>query len=117
MSLGPAIFLCAFMTPFALVGAGLIGYTLHAMFGRVEVTLRGSEAWVFTGIGRIGWRRPFNPAKVTTVQVKNSILEVNGEPHRMVVITADKDVKLGMFLPDTRRLWLAGVLRKVLLNP
>ncbi len=117
MSLGMAIFLCVFLTPFVMIGAGLIAYTLHAAFGRVEVTLRGSEAWVFTGLGSIGWRRPFNPAKVTTARIKNSTWEVNGEPQKMIVITADKDVKLGMFLPDTRRLWLAGVLRKVLLNP
>ncbi|MBL8761910.1 MAG: hypothetical protein JNL50_11480 [Phycisphaerae bacterium] len=117
MSLGMAVFLCVFLTPFALAGAGLIGYTLHAIFGRVEVVIRGSEAWVFTGIGRIGWRRPFDPARVATVQVKVSTWEVNGEPQRMIVMTAERDVKLGMFLPDTRRQWLAGVLRKVLLNP
>jgi hypothetical protein len=117
MSWGMTIFMLLFITPFVMIGAGMILATVFMTVGHVEVSLRGHEASVFSGVGPIGWRRSFDPAKVTSILVRDSTYQVNGQPQTRIVLTADRDIKVGIFLSDTRRQWLAGVLRKLLLNP
>lgn len=115
MPLGMAIFLALFITPFVLIGLGTAAAAVLGLFGRVQVTLRGQEATVFTGVGHIGWNRRFAADTVRDVRIKESGSSTNNKPNKHIVIDADKTVKVGVLLSDARLRWLAGVLRRVLL--
>lgn len=113
-TLGMSIFMLVFMIPFVLVGVGTASAAAIGLFGRLEVTLRGQEGTVFTGVGPIGWRRRFAADLVKSVRVTDSRTSTNGRTNKQIVIEADKTVNLGVMLSDARRRWMAGVLRRVL---
>jgi hypothetical protein len=115
MPLNMAIFLALFITPFVLIGIGTAAAAVLGLFGRVQITLRGQDATVFTGVGPIGWTRRFNADTVRDVRIKESGSSTNNKPNKHIVIDADKTVKVGVLLSDARLRWLAGVLRRVLL--
>ncbi len=59
MPLGMNLFLCLFLTPFILVGAGLFFALLLSVAGRVEVVVSGPDGRVRTGVGPFRWTRRF----------------------------------------------------------
>jgi len=67
MGLGETLFLCMFLVPFVTVGAGMTVTAMMSLFGKVEVVVHRTEAYVATGIGILKWKRKFNPHKVSSV--------------------------------------------------
>lgn len=113
---GSDVFTLVFMIPFVLVGLGTAGVALMALFGRVEVTIRGMDARAFTGIGPLGWSRRFDASSVKDVTIERANSSTNGKPDRHIVVDAgDRTVKLGSVLSRARRRWLAGALGRLLL--
>lgn len=113
-------FLLLFMIPFVLIGLVTASLAILGLFGRCEVTLRNHAGEAFTGVGppslHLGWTRRFSADLVRAVNIRNSNSSTNGKPNKHIVIVADNDVPLGLFLSPDRRRWLAGALRS-LLNP
>jgi hypothetical protein len=109
-----------FGIPFIL-GTLLFGWiALMAVFGKVVVRVSDSEGVVFTGIGPVGLRRPFNPCEVTTVRVEPHLggygSSGNNWPSMTIVLDGARKVRFGGGLREARRDFLANVLRQKLVT-
>lgn len=114
MPLGMTLFLCVFLIPFVLVGAGTAAAALVGLFGKVEVRLNGREGVAFTGVGAIGWKRAFEADLVRNVKIGDAGSSTNNKPDRTVIIEANRRIKIGTMLSEERQRWFAGALRKIL---
>ena len=114
MTLGMTLFLCAFLTPFVLIGMTMIGVVLLNIVGRVEVRISESEGVVRTGVGFLTWNRRFDPSQVRHVETGVTPWETNGRHSPLIVIKADRHIKFGSLLREERREWLQSVLRAIL---
>jgi hypothetical protein len=119
MGVGMTIFLWIFLLPFIAVGLGMLGYFLLAVAGRTELSIRNTEAAVFTGVGRVGYRRRFDPTAVQDVKIaERQWRDSDGDRRNQVAIVienrAGKQVKFGGSLTPERRRFLASAARKEL---
>ncbi len=117
MSLGMTLFLCVFLTPFVLVGAGSALAAVMTILGHVEVRIGFAEAQVRTGIGPLAWRRKFDPSQVRRVVMDRTAWESNGRAQPIILIESDRTVKFGSMLTDQRREWMRAVLQALLMSP
>ncbi len=117
MGLGMTLFMWLFLLPFIAVGLSMLGSLLVAMAGRVAVRYTAMEGTVFVGVGPAGWRRRFDPRRVTGVGLGKTGWEKNGQKQPVVVMTLDggKKLRFGSLLADERRAWLAAELRRLLI--
>ncbi len=113
-SLGSSVFLAIFLVPFVLVGGVTGVLALVGTLGNVEVSIRGAQGMVFTGIGTIGWRRRFDATRVTDVRIVDSGARSNEKIVHAVCIDADRTIKLASMATPARRDWLAGALKTIL---
>ena len=116
MSLGMLIFLWIFLLPFIGVGLLLAGSFLTILLGRVEVRVRLDRGAVLTGFGPIVWRRRFDASKVKSVRRGETRWSQSNQTQPVIVIEADRTVRLGSNLPEKRREWMLVVLRHLLLE-
>jgi hypothetical protein len=119
MSVGMTIFLWIFLTPFILIGLVMIGAFLSSLGGRTEVRIGNTEGVVFTGIGKLGYRRRFDASAVKDVRIDDKQWRDNdGDRRRKTYIVIEtreaKLVKFGSMLAEERRKFLAAAVRKVL---
>ena len=116
--LGAMVFLWIFLAPFIAVGTLFLAQTVVNAAGRVEMRVAADSVEVFTGVGRIGIRRGFQPVGVQAVTVENRRWRtINGglNEQRMIVIRhANGTFKFGSVLPEARMKFVASVLAKAL---
>ncbi len=117
MSLGMTLFLCVFLTPFVVIGSGMIAMVFLSLLGRVDVRISGERGSVFTGVGFLGWTRRFTPSKVTRVDIGETAWKQNDQAKPIIKVEADDTVKFGSQLTEVRRNWLRSVLHVLLLTP
>lgn len=113
------IFLWLFLTPFIAIGALLLGTFLSCLAGRTEVNIEGGEGTIFTGIGALGSRKRFSVSSVKDVRIEQKTWQSNNGQQRRAQIVIDADPKpiyLGSMLNDSRRAFLAGVLKRELVH-
>ncbi|MEK6703045.1 MAG: hypothetical protein AABZ53_12330 [Planctomycetota bacterium] len=115
MTMNATIGLCLFLIPFVLVGIATACLAILGVFGRVEISLHGDEGTVFTGVGVLGWKRKFSVTQVKSVRITDSGTTSNGKSVKHVEIAADTKRSFGVFLSDTRKMWMCGVLRRLLI--
>lgn len=111
-----AIFLVLFMLPFIAIGLFLLASVFLSFVGRVEVGVQGAVGFVRTAVGRIGWTRRFDPARVKSVRIDRTSYRVNNQHRPLILLEADRTIKFGSHLRDERRQWLRSVL-VLLLTP
>ena len=116
MGLGMTIFLGLFLTPFIVIGVGMIGMVLMSAMGSMRIRIGRDQGRVSTGIGPIAWTKRFNPRAVTGVSVGRTKWKENDQHKPLVVIEAEKDVRFGSGLSNRKRMWLVAVLRRELLS-
>ena len=117
MSVGMTIFLWIFLTPFITVGLLVAGSCLNCVFGRTEVRVAGAQGAVFTGIGALGWRRPFDASQVKEARIRESTSSKGQTSCNIVIETREgKEIKFGSMLSGERRQFVLGALRKTLLR-
>ena len=114
MTLGMTLFLCLFLVPFVTVGSVMIGAVFLNAFGRVEVRINEGDACVNTGIGWLVWRRRFDPNQVRSVGEGLTSWETNDRRSPLIVIEADRTIKFGSLLENSRREWLRAMLHELL---
>lgn len=115
MSVGMTIFLWIFLTPFMAIGLTIIGTFLSAVAGKMEVQIQNDQGTIFTGIGRIGFRRRFNPGTITEITVKNEQNSKGGQSTFIVMETREgRLIKFGTLLREDRRNFLAAVIRRTI---
>ncbi len=116
MTKGSTLFLCIFLIPFVLVGMGAFACFLFNLWGRIEVLLDGPNGSIRTGIPILGWTRRFDANRVTKVTSDVSSWQQSGRTRGLIKIDADRTIKFGSQLNDTRRDWMRSVLKKLLVS-
>jgi hypothetical protein len=83
--------------------------------GRSEIRISGSDGYLFTGIGPLGWRRRFSRANIKDVRIEPGN---RGESNSQIVIEEreGKKIRFGSTLPDEQKKFMASALRKVLIR-
>jgi hypothetical protein len=118
MSTGMTLFLWIFLTPFIVIGTGMIGAFLMCIAGRTEIRIRHSEAVVFTGIGPLGYRRRFQTDEFKEVRVVESRWRnddsTRSKEEILIETRAGKQIRLGSMLTPERRRFLAAALSQSL---
>lgn len=119
MGVGITIFLWIFLTPFIVIGLGLIGGFLSSLAGRTEVRIRNAEGTLFTGIGPFGRRRRFDTREVKEVRIdtrhwRDSDGDSRNNTHIIIEDRRGKRIKFGSMLREDRRKYMAATLRKAL---
>lgn len=116
MGLGMTLFLCLFLTPFVTVGLILLGAVLLSMGGSLVLRINTEAATIKTGVGPFGWTQRFNPQSVQRVSLGKSKIETNGKHKPLIEIEADRTIRFGSTLSESRRDWLIAVLRRLLIH-
>jgi hypothetical protein len=116
MATSELIFMTLFMTPFVLVGAGVLFATLACLFGSVRVIIQGERGRVRTGIGPLSFGKTFDALNVKSVAIGASTMKQNNRQQPQIVIEADRPVRFGTGLPKERRAWMVAALRKLLVE-
>jgi hypothetical protein len=116
-TVGETYFLCIFLIPFVLVGAGMIMAVIYSLIGRVQLTVTGTDGRVRTGCGPINWSRRFDASKVKRVSDTRTKYEVNHRTQSLIQIEAERTIRFGSGLSDPRRKWLLGMLHFLLVAP
>jgi hypothetical protein len=119
MSWGVVLFLWLFLTPFIVIGAGMVLYFLSALAGHTEVRLRQGMGTLFVGIGPLGWTRRFDPALVHTVKLRDKTWrDSDGDARRQRKIHLElqngKTLEFGSTLREERQHFLVAALRQAL---
>lgn len=116
MDLGMSLFLCVFLTPFILVGTGMVAAAIINLVGKIEVVIDEFESSVTTGIPIFRWKRRFDARQIRAVSYGTTNWESNGRRQRTIELVADRTVKFGSMLQFNRMEWLRAVLYHLLLR-
>lgn len=119
MGWGMTIFLWLFLTPFMLIGLGMILGFLSCLGGRTEVRITPTGGTLFGGIGPVGRRRRFTPHDVKSVTVDRSIShgrrrQQTRQSQIVITLQDGSTLKLGSGLEERRLRFMAAALRTVL---
>ena len=102
-----------FLTPFLLVGIGVALGAAVMLLGRTTLSRRGDEAWARSGLGPIAWTQRFKASAVRSIQLGLTTWQQNGRSLPVVVIEADRTVRLGAQLKNERRAWLMAAAQRM----
>jgi hypothetical protein len=121
MGVGVTIFLWLFLSPFIMIGTGMIAAFFMSLAGRTEVRVDQHEGSVFTGIGPIGRRQHFTASKVADVRLDTKQWHnSNGNRRRKTSIVIETHtgnlINFGSMLSEERKRFMAAVLRKTLVR-
>lgn len=116
MGVGATIFLCAFLTPFVVVGIGMIINTLLRLFGTTQIVIDKNNSYVSTGISFIRWKRRFDPTNVKSVKYILSKFNQEDQSNYLIEISSAKCVKFGLLLSEEQKNWASSFLRAVLIQ-
>jgi hypothetical protein len=113
MGLGITLFLWIFLTPFILVGLGMLLGFVNALCGRTILRLSHGHATVFSGIGPIGWTQRFQPGEVREVRLEDrQWRDSDGDARRrsqgVFVLESGREVAFGGSLPAARLRYLVA---------
>src|SRR5690242_16235510 len=96
VSLRMTLLLWVAITPFALIGLGLVAAFLSNLFGRTEVRIIGSHGTIFTGVGKLGWKRRFALPQIRSVNLHRSYNSEGSDTVRVLMETsAAGQIKFG----------------------
>lgn len=120
ISNGMLIFLWLFLTPFILIGLGMIAAFLSCLAGRTEARLDDSRGVIFTGVAGVGYRQRFLTHDVTRVRLEATRSRgddsASGQTRIVLDLREGKSIKFGSSLTEARRRFVAAALRKKLLG-
>ncbi len=116
MGVGMTIFFCAFLTPFVVIGSGMIINTLLRLFGTTDIVIDKYNSYVSTGISFLRFKRKFDPLNVKAVRYALSKLNQENQKNYVIEIQSSKTVKFGMLLSESQQEWVFTFLRVVLVQ-
>jgi hypothetical protein len=102
-----------FGIPFILGTLVFGSIALMTVCGKVVVRVRDFGGEVFTGVGSIGWRRPFDPKQITAIRIE-PYRSSNGQTSSTILLEGPKKLRFASGLTEPRRDFLANVLRREL---
>ena len=102
--------LSLFGLPF-LIGSIIFGSAaLMTVFGKVEVSI-GNSSSVFTGIGRVGWTRPFDWPAIQTIRGGGANVQYPGGHDGAIVLEGRTALNFGSGLNEKRRYFVLNALK------
>lgn len=120
MPVGMTVFLWLFLTPFILIGLGLLATFLSCLAGRTELRVNAGQGVLFNGIGPLGFRKRFSTSEVTDVRIEDKRWSnsngTSGRTKQIVIETNGNPINFGSMLTDERRRFVAGAVKRELLG-
>lgn len=113
MQLSETLFLCLFLTPFVVIGTGIVGAALLNLIGKVEVVIDEINSYVATGIGFLKWKTRFDPRLVRAVKFSSGKLQSEDTTSKSIEFVADPPIKFGSLLRSDRMEWMWAVMKTV----
>lgn len=111
------LFLWIFLTPFIGIGLFLMASLISCLMGRTEIRIRPDQAFAFVGVGKLGYKKRFDPKKVRDVRVDHDRPQ-RGESTQSQRITIEMEdstqVHIGSMLSADRRIFIGSVLSQAL---
>lgn len=117
MGVGMTIFLWIFLTPFIVIGLGMIGGFLSSLAGKTEVRVDRGEVTIATGIGPVCWRRRFQASDLKEIRIEETWSRSNNSGPKKEIIAelmSGKLIKFGSMPREERQKFLAGAARKII---
>lgn len=117
MGVGMTIFLWIFLTPFIVIGLGMIGAFLSCIAGRTEVRVDRGVVAIATGIGPVSWSRRFQASDLKEIRMEETFSRSNEsgpKKHIVAELRNGKTIKFGSMLRDERRRFLAAAADKII---
>ncbi len=102
-----------FMTPFILIGIVVATLAAVTLLGRTSLSRRGDDAWARSGLGPIAWTQRFKASAVRSIQLGLTTWQQNDRSLPVVVIEADRVVRVGAQLKNERRAWLMAAAQRM----
>jgi hypothetical protein len=78
-------------------------------WGHYAISVQGSTGAVFTGVGRVGWKRMFNWEALRTVSLRTERAGHSGV-RKSIVLDSDRKIRFGEVLSDEQRTFVATFL-------
>ncbi|MBI9016579.1 MAG: hypothetical protein JEZ07_04875 [Phycisphaerae bacterium] len=100
-----------FGLPFLIGTFVLLGVTMMAIWGKVEITVNGSDANVLIGVGNKGWKRKFTWKEINNIYEDTSSIRINDQYRQVIVLEGLKKIKFGTNLTDDRRYFILDSLK------
>jgi hypothetical protein len=117
MGAGMTIFLWIFLTPFIVIGLGMIGGFLSCVAGKTEVIVDRGMVRISTGIGPVRWNRKFQASELKEIRMEESRSNNNDGGRKQEIILelkSGRSIKFGSMLRDERRRFLAAAADKII---
>jgi hypothetical protein len=116
MGVGMTIFLCAFLTPFVVIGIAMIANTLLRLFGTTKIVIDRNKSHVSTGISFVRLKRRFDPMNVRSVKYVLGKRNQEDQRNYAIGISSTKNIKFGSLLSENQKSWTSSFLRAVLIH-
>ncbi len=117
MGTGMTIFLWIFLTPFIVIGLGMIGGFLSCLAGKTEVSVDRGVVRIATGIGPVRWNRRFQAWDLMEIRMEETRRNGNNGAQKKEIIAELKSgrlVRFGSMLRDERRRFLAAAADEII---
>ena len=117
MGVGMTGFLWLFLTPFVGIGLFMAASSVSSLLGRTEIRIRPTEAGVFVGVGKIGYKKRFDPRKVRDVRIDAGRHQASDNPPSQQIIIESENsalIKVGSMLPAHRRKFVGSAVSQAL---
>ena len=116
MGVGMTILLCAFLTPFVVIGTGMIVNTLLRLFGTTKIIIDRNNSYVSTGILFFRLKRQFDPMNVRSIKYVLSKHNQENQRNYVIEISSTRNIKFGLLLSENQMNWASSFLRAVLIQ-
>jgi len=116
MGMGMTIGLCLFLTPFVIIGCGMIINTLLRLCGSTRVVIDPSRCYVSTGIPFLHFKRSFDPWQVKSITTALNKMNQEGQENYHIVLESTKPICFGRLLSVKQQDWLVTLLKQVFLH-
>ena len=110
ISLGETLFLCLFLTPFVLVGTGMIFTAAMNLWGKVEVVIDQFDSYVTSGVGPFKLKRRFVSSEVTSVSLGLTRWTSDDRRKPIIIIDSNRQIRFGSILTELQVHWLKATI-------
>lgn len=116
MGVGMTLFLCAFLTPFVVIGMGMIINTLLRLCGTSNIVIKKHRSYVSTGIAFIQRKKYFEAHEVDSVKCVLAKSDEGNQERYEIEIISGKKMKFGSLLSEAQLNWASAFLKVVLIQ-
>lgn len=105
--------LSLFGIPFLLGSLLFWSIALMAIWGKVEVRLRGRQGVIFAGVGPIGWKRPIDLNTVTSITESPWAVNYPSSQNGGILLDGAKRLRFASNVSEARRYFILNALKAI----